>query len=105
VSVAVGFGAAVKVVSVGHAYFDRSPDGPLGLGGVGLAGGDGRLQRAVGLGVGVGGRRKKALSASGRGASSSLGGGGGGGGGGSLGGRGSGSGSVWEGGGVGSYGC
>ncbi|SPQ21881.1 70806bb7-438a-4195-86d0-7be6871a63e2 [Thermothielavioides terrestris] len=46
VSVAVGFGAAVKVVSVGHAYFDRSPDGPLGLGGVGLAGGDGRLQRA-----------------------------------------------------------
>ncbi|AEO62622.1 uncharacterized protein THITE_2040709 [Thermothielavioides terrestris NRRL 8126] len=94
-----------SVVSVGHAYFDRSPDGPLGLGGVGLAGGDGRLQRAVGLGVGVGGRRKKALSASGRGASSSLGGGGGGGGGGSLGGRGSGSGSVWEGGGVGSYGC
>ncbi|KAK4238892.1 sterol regulatory element-binding protein cleavage-activating protein [Achaetomium macrosporum] len=58
-SVAVGFGDVVKVVSVGHEHFDKSLEGSLGLGlGLGLGIGP-ELQV-----MGVGSRRKKVSGAS-----------------------------------------
>lgn len=83
-SVALGFGDVVKVVSVGHEHFDRSLDGSLGLG-LGLGGESLILQQTINLSS----RRKKASAASGRLSSS---GGGGTGAWGSFGGRESGSG-------------
>jgi hypothetical protein len=71
-SVAVGFGDVVKVVSVGHEHFDKSTDGSLGLG----------LGLTLGMGpdlqvMGIASRRKKGMGSS----SGKAGGGGGGGGG------------------------
>ncbi|KAK4034884.1 sterol regulatory element-binding protein cleavage-activating protein [Parachaetomium inaequale] len=57
-SVAVGLGDVVKVVSAGHEYFDRGRDGSLGMGGFGSGEGM-QLQFQLQQVMGVGTRRKK----------------------------------------------